>query len=204
MHQLKHLPSIGVPLVLASATVTPSTLAGIEQNLLIQQTYVIREPIRNPRIHYGVQRIPSSCDDHYAYTMDYIRTRQQSAPLLRVIVYCMTKVDVQGFRHRFRKQVSIYTSDLDESSRTRELDDFHGGRKSILVGTSAIGAGYDFSDISLVIFLHGAWSFNDFIQGSGRMARNPNSFGDCITLVRPHGFSLSIRDAYLRTDTADV
>jgi superfamily II DNA helicase RecQ len=116
----------------------------------------------------------------------------------------MTKVDVQRFRHRFRKQVSIYTSDLDASSRTRELDDFHGGRKSILVGTSAIGAGYDFSDISLVIFLYGAWSFNDFIQGSGRMARNPNSFGDCITLVRPHGFSLSIRDAYLRTDTADV
>jgi superfamily II DNA helicase RecQ len=204
MHQLKHLPSIGVPLVLASATVTPSTLAGIEQNLLIQQTHVIREPIRNPRIHYGVQKITSSCDNHYDYTMDYIQTRQQSFPLQRVIVYCMTKADVRAFSHQFRKQVSIYTSDLDESLRAKELDDFTSGRKSILVGTSAIGAGYDFSDISLVIFLHGAWSFNDFIQGSGRMARSPDSSGDCITLVRPNGFNPSVSNAYLRTDTVDV
>ena len=55
-----------------------------------------------------------------------------------------------------------------------------------LVGTSGISAGFDFTDIDLVVFAGGAYDFYDFVQGLGRLARNPTSQGRAILLHDPH------------------
>lgn len=73
--------------------------------------------------------------------------------------------------------VSIYHADLPDDTKQQQLEAFTTQKRMILVATSAIGAGFDFDNIGLVIHLYGAWSISDFIQGSGRLARRPQSKG---------------------------
>lgn len=206
MHQLKLIPTLCLPLVLASATITSSTLVGIQENLLIRQPHIIRDPIRVPNIYYGVQTIPTACQDHLLYVMEFIHQFRADInnPSARVIIYFLSKREVNRFSDQFPSEVSYYHSDLDEAMRASQLDHFNSGQTSILAGTSAISAGYDFRDITLVVYLHGAWSFNDFIQGSGRLARQPGSTGYCIVLAKASGFNPIVKEPpYIRADSID-
>jgi superfamily II DNA helicase RecQ len=71
-------------------------------------------------------------------------------------------------------EAAKFHSNLSDQAKLDQLDQFQSSR-SILVATGAIGAGFDFPDIDLVIhFMPGEYEMTSFIQESGRAGRSPD------------------------------
>jgi superfamily II DNA helicase RecQ len=81
-------------------------------------------------------------------------------------------------------EAAKFHSNLSDQAKLDQLDQFQSSR-SILVATGAIGAGFDFPDIDLVIhFMPGEYEMTSFIQESGRAGRSPDQPGWSYCLVR--------------------
>ena len=196
MKQLIHLNALGLPLILMSATMSPTTIQGIKETLMLPSSQIVRQNINNPAISYQVQRITSDqtpSDQSFAEQrrQDYlaithlILTGPQTG---KTIVYFMAKSDIHQFyedqMNRLRQRgFYYYHADLDDQERPRQLDGFIRADQGVLAATGAIGAGYDFQGVSLVIFFNGCYGLTDFVQGSGRSARSPGCHGDAIILL---------------------
>jgi superfamily II DNA helicase RecQ len=81
-------------------------------------------------------------------------------------------------------EAARFHSDLSDQAKLDQLDLFQSSRY-ILVATGAIGAGFDFPDVDLVIhFLPGEYEMTSFMQESGRAGRSPDQPGWSYCLVR--------------------
>jgi superfamily II DNA/RNA helicase len=72
---------------------------------------------------------------------------------------------------------------MPEAEFRHELDLFIGGDRPILLATSAVGTGFDFSEGNLVVFYPRAWILEDFIQGSGQLSRAADQIGHCVVFT---------------------
>ncbi|CEL12041.1 hypothetical protein ASPCAL15133 [Aspergillus calidoustus] len=69
-------------------------------------------------------------------------------------------------------QFAHFHAKVPEVEKQAELDRFLGGKARILLATTALGAGFDFSHVDVVIHWRGSYSFCDFMQESGRTGRS--------------------------------
>ncbi|THC87349.1 hypothetical protein EYZ11_013206 [Aspergillus tanneri] len=117
------------------------------------------------------------------YLREFIKSfEMQHQVTARVIIFCQTKKLVNNLGEEIPHAV-IFHADLPMETKNSHITKYESGEANILIATGAIGAGFDFALIHLVIHLHGAWSFTDFMQESGRAGRSPDQPGWSYCLV---------------------
>ncbi|KAL4908696.1 P-loop containing nucleoside triphosphate hydrolase protein [Aspergillus multicolor] len=103
------------------------------------------------------------------------------------LVFCMTKRLVHdvytALVEYYGETIARVTGELSDTNKAAELSRVKSGEPFLLLATSALGAGFDFTKINVVVHLEGAWGISDFIQESGRAGRNPASRGWSYCLV---------------------
>ncbi|KAE8383925.1 P-loop containing nucleoside triphosphate hydrolase protein, partial [Aspergillus alliaceus] len=188
MHRVKQVMQLPVPMVFSSATLPKHLETELRSMMMISQAEVIRANINKPNLQYGVQLISQNSEYPEAliqFMKHFEWTNQNTTRPLKIIVFCMSKALVEALHSQY-PETYYFHADLPDPVKSDQLDRFiqagqgQAGQAAqaaqagqagqagpvILMATGAIGAGFDFSDISLIIHLQGAWSFTDFMQES--------------------------------------
>ena len=82
--------------------------------------------------------------------------------------------------------VAPYYSDLPK--KADYLKSFLDGHWHILACTSAISAGFDFTNIDLVIHYGLLWGLTDWVQQSGRLSRDPSKVGHSVIFTQTNQY----------------
>lgn len=188
MWRARQAMALEVPTIFASATLPDHLEEDLYQKIgLGVKPYVFRVKgsINQPTLSYRVQEMPQQAELG-PYLMQSIQNyeRKLGKPL-QTLVFCMSKHLVNELHENYDQVTAYFHADLDEDTKTSELQRFLQKKCAILLATGAIGAGYDFPSIDLVIHLQGAYGLTDFLQESGRASRTPGRLGVSICLVRP-------------------
>ncbi|KAI9035706.1 uncharacterized protein KD926_002987 [Aspergillus affinis] len=198
MNRIRQVTCLPAPMVFASATLPSHLERDLLQTLGLIHPVRIRANINKPSLFYGVKQVPTGIDlDMVA--LDLIRHFSERYPDQKTIIFCMSKRMVEEIHEKNDLITAYFHADLPDSDKQLQLHSFIESKKQILVATSAIGAGYDFQDIGLVIHLQGAHAFTDFIQESGRASRRPGALGFSYTLARPSDFNPRDSDSFEKT-----
>ena len=72
-----------------------------------------------------------------------------------------------------------YNGQMESKERTENQNKFMSGKIKIMVATSAFGMGVDKQDIQLVVHYEVSSSLEDYMQESGRAARDENLQANC-------------------------
>jgi superfamily II DNA helicase RecQ len=196
-YRLGFLGTLPTPLFFASATLTSASVNSIRSMLHLGDSMVVRGDISNPNITYLIEDYPSDLWQQQITVRRLILkdfAPGTKTPHRKSIAYFMSVSEVDRFYDTYIEKsagrgyppIYRYHSKLTDEEKADEIDQFASSPRAVLVGTSAIGAGFDFADITLVVFAGGAYDFYDFIQGSGRLARTPTAKGRAILLRSPH------------------
>ena len=78
-----------------------------------------------------------------------------------------------------------YNGQMESKERTENQNKFMSGKIKIMVATSAFGMGVDKQDIQLVVHYEVSSSLEDYMQESGRAARDENLQANCYILFSP-------------------
>ena len=170
MHLLKQLRLINTQFIFLSATLSAKLQKDLEEHIMIQQNTVIRAQTVRHNISYRVSyfesmREESQFSELQSTLISFIKTFSAQD---RVLIYMMSKASAE--RLRTFLNCAIYHSDSTHKSET--LSDFIAGKELILVTTSALSVGFDYSSIRLVVHFLSSFSLIDFIQESGRAGRD--------------------------------
>jgi superfamily II DNA helicase RecQ len=171
MHRLKQLRMIQTQFIFLTATLSLENEKKLNDMMLLSNNLTIRASISQKNIHYSVRSFRKSDDDSKLDDiMQYIHSFQ-SEHEGKIILYSMTKSFISFVQSHYSDLIACYHADLTTEQKEQELNDFLTAKKSIIIATSALSAGFDFSDISLVIHIQSSWSITEFIQESGRLSR---------------------------------
>lgn len=198
-HKLGFLGTLSTPLFFASATLTLTSVNSIRSMLHLGDSMIVRGDISNPNIIYIVLDYPSETKDQDAMVAKKVLNSYQPGTTdkhHKAIVFYMSMSEVESFYNKYNSRSAAlgmlyppiykYHSKLSDQDKEQQINEFVASPSAVLVGTSGIGAGFDFANVTLVIFAGGAYDFYDFIQGSGRLARHPTSKGQAFLLQNPH------------------
>ena len=105
---------------------------------------------------------------------------------IRTIVYFRSIRELDHFHEIYHHNVAPYYSDL--AKKADYLKSFLDGHKHILACTSAISAGFDFTNIDLVIHYDLPWGLTDWVQQSGRLSRDPQRVGHSVIFTLATGY----------------
>jgi hypothetical protein len=100
---------------------------------------------------------------------------------VKAIIYFRYKGQLNYFASCYPSLVACYYRDLE--GKEEQLKSFLQGEKHILAATNAIGAGFDFHDVNLVIHYMAPWGLTDWVQQSGRLSRQPSQIGHSIIFM---------------------
>lgn len=145
-HMLGFLGSLQVPLFLASATLTSASVNSIRSMLHLGNSMVIRGDISNPNITYIVEDYPSEPKAQREKVYHYLIANL--GPHGKAIIFFMSIPEIDNFYDSWNRaeNASIYRyhSKLTDAEKEHEIDSFEISPKAVLVGTTGIGAGFDF------------------------------------------------------------
>ncbi|PKX88353.1 putative telomere-associated RecQ helicase, partial [Aspergillus novofumigatus IBT 16806] len=117
-------------------------------------------------------------------TLPNMVSSTSARPRAKVIIFCRSKRLVDAISEEMEPEAAKFHADLLDQAKLDQLDLFQSSRY-ILVATGAIGAGYDFPDVDLVIhFMPGKYEMTSFMQESGRAGRSPDQPGWSYCLVK--------------------
>ncbi|EDP48565.1 telomere-associated RecQ helicase, putative [Aspergillus fumigatus A1163] len=193
-----HALALPVPMVFSSATLPHHLQAELVDMMKLgslPEVPIVRADLTLPNMAYMVEKVPDRLpESEYApYLRQSSTTAQASAQAsasartrANVIIFCRTKRLVDALSDQMDPEAAKFHSDLSDQAKLDQLDRFQSSRY-ILVATGAIGAGFDFHDIDLVIhFLPGEYEMTSFMQESGRAGRSPDQPGWSYCLVRAY------------------
>ena len=140
---------INTQFIFLSATLSAELQKDLEEYIMIQQDTVIRAQIVRHNISYRVSyfesmREESQFSELQSTLISFIKTFSAQD---RVLIYIMSKASAE--RLRTFLNCAIYYSDSTHKSKT--LSDFIAGKELILVTTSALSVGFNYSSIRLVV-----------------------------------------------------
>ncbi|KAJ5822351.1 hypothetical protein N7447_004691 [Penicillium robsamsonii] len=178
-----------------TATLSPSALEGIILRLSLPDSpKVIRASINKPNLYYGVCQLPPKGGEDaalrftYNRVLDFIQHNSPpEGPRAQAICFFLYKNQVDRFAEDYNESCAAYHAGLSLEARALNLALFTSNSKPILAATSAIGAGFNFDNVGLIIYFQGCWSLTDFVQGCGRAARAPGAIGFIEVLTRADG-----------------
>ena len=106
----------------------------------------------------------------YAWILNYLRKNNGSG-----IIYCLTINDCEQLALFLRcngANAHAYHGSLNSSDREMLENYFYDNRIKVLVATTALGMGYDKSDVSFVIHMQSPKSILEYYQQIGRAGRD--------------------------------
>ena len=167
---------------------------------------MIRANINQPRIEYSVRffqdsegTIQTHFEELFQFLVDF-QTKQSTqnneiSSGKSILVYFPSKRLINRFQSIYPDAVILFYADLPSEEKDQNLKDFETGRFPILAAISAIGAGYDFTNIQLVVHFYFAYEFTNFIQETGRACRQPGTRGYSVVYTTPWELKLKPEDS---------
>ena len=149
-----------------------------------------RQFLSNPATHEADSaQSPVSTMAHHVLQVD----RAERLPVLldltsapgRTVVFTRTKHGAKALARQLSRSgvpaVELH-GNLSQNARTRNLDDFHAGRATVLVATDIAARGIHVDDVALVIHADPPADHKAYLHRSGRTARAGNA-GTVVTLA---------------------
>lgn len=201
MRRAWHALALNAPMVFASATLPSHLQEELIEMLQLPKhlciTYRATNILKN--MSYRVQALPAQFTEsaYPGYLMQFIKEFEAAykpfgqQDRARVIIFCRSKALVDSLFDALQPYAARFHADLADNDKHSQLACFR-DQTRLLLATSGIGAGYDFSDVNLVIhFMPGTYEMTNFIQESGRAGRSSNQLSWSYCLVRPWQLQLS-------------
>ena len=185
LSRIKDLRQGDVQFIGLSATILPAAVTKTMElmHFLPGNTLLIRAPTQRKEIAYSVFEIIhtsySSSDPAEALyrdaddgqsrkVIDYIKQSvSRYSHKERALIFCKTKNDAENFAHAL--ECNLYHADVTEKESI--LESWRSGTNKALVATSALGAGFDYPTVELVVNYQKPRNIIDFSQESGRGGR---------------------------------
>jgi superfamily II DNA helicase RecQ len=194
MERLWHTLALPIPMIFASATLPLHLEAELTTMLgLRYKPKIIRERLLIKQMAYRVESIPKGLTPagYPSYILQFLKdimTQREPGPRedAKIIIFCATKASVDSLWEALEPKATRFYAGLTEEEKSKNLSLFQ-TQASILLATTAIGAGYDFPNIEIVIhFLPGRYEITNFLQESGRAGRSPDARAYSYCLVAPY------------------
>lgn len=119
--------------------------------------------------------------------------RNEVQPTESVVIYVWRKVTADQLAKQLRPYVkggvSAYHGDMLADARSAVQANFMSGKLKVVVATVAFGMGLDKPDIRLVVHYGIPKSIENYIQETGRCARDGQP-GKCVALVSPKDYQM--------------
>ncbi|MDO9367033.1 MAG: DEAD/DEAH box helicase [Sphingopyxis sp.] len=118
---------------------------------------------------------------------DTLRSIIESEDIHTAIIFCNRKTTVRELAkslQRYGYKAGEIQGDMDQSSRTAELDRFKAGTINILVASDVAARGLDVKGVSHVFNFDAPWHPDDYVHRIGRTGR-AGAQGRAFTLVTP-------------------
>jgi superfamily II DNA helicase RecQ len=170
-----------VPFVLLSATVVVGSEEEELGKLFFSSLRVIRSCTTRSNVALGVEKVAQR-EDIAAKVASMIKNGNE-----RTIVFVLSKKECEELANALRsKQVRacFSHSGLGEEAQKAAQKGWVDGSFPVLVATSGYLYGVDHPHVRQVIFVRGAYTMSDLVQGLGRAGRD-NASSTCTVLVRP-------------------
>ncbi|MBP5357626.1 MAG: ATP-dependent DNA helicase RecQ [Treponema sp.] len=177
----KIIDRINPPVVTAfTATASPPVLSRISEVLFHGKSHVVKSEFDRPNIHYYVRNA-------YAKKREAFRLAvTEQKPL---IIFCGTRAKSEDMARELSEymghdKVRFYHAGLEREEKTTVEKWFYDKTDAVLCCTVAFGMGVDKKDIHTVIHLEPSNNAENYLQESGRAARD-GSIGKGILLWSP-------------------
>jgi superfamily II DNA/RNA helicase len=118
---------------------------------------------------------------------DTLRSLIEAEDIKTAIIFCNRKTTVRELAkslQRYGYKAGEIQGDMDQSSRTAELDRFKAGTINILVASDVAARGLDVKGVSHVFNFDAPWHPDDYVHRIGRTGR-AGAQGRAFTLVTP-------------------
>ena len=177
----KIIDRINPPVVTAfTATASPSVLSRISEVLFHGKSHIVKSDFDRPNIHYYVQN---------AYAKKRAAFRLAVLEQKPLIIFCGTRAKSEDMARELseylgRDKVRFYHAGLEREEKTAVEKWFYNKTDAVLCCTVAFGMGVDKKDIHTVIHLEPSANAENYLQESGRAARD-GSIGKGILLWSP-------------------
>jgi ATP-dependent RNA helicase RhlE len=170
------------------------------QNLLFSATFpdeirnLARALLRNPaEIQVAARNAAAESVTHVLHPVAREKKREllsyliQTRGLKQVLVFCGTRIGANRLAHQLRKDrihADAIHGDKTQAERELALQDFKGGKTSVLVATDVASRGLDIEGLPQVINFDVPHSPEDYVHRIGRTGR-AGLTGEAISLVSP-------------------
>jgi superfamily II DNA helicase RecQ len=196
MKRIWHTLALPVSMIFATATLPLYLQDELTQQLALGiQPYILRGDLVIKSLSYRVERLSARLQpkDYPGFLTQWIKqfiieNLPETGQKAKTIIFCRTKRDINELYNSLQPQAARFTSDLPEEEKLSQLSLFE-TKANILLATGAIGAGYDFPGVNLVIhFMPGRYEITNFIQEAGRAGRDPDTpaWSYCLIPTSPY------------------
>jgi ATP-dependent DNA helicase RecQ len=174
--------ALGIPQALAlTATATPRVRGQIAERLRMEHPTEVVAPPHRANLRLGVHIVPGNLKIERAGRI-LKRLRRPG------IVYCATKKavdEIHGALVRAQIPCAKYHGGMTTAERNAAQRKYmKGGRRLVMVATSAFGMGIDKPDIRYIAHYQAPGSLEQYIQQAGRAGRDGKP-SDCLLLFDP-------------------
>ena len=197
MHSLKRLRIFATQFVFFSATLPNFVLSELEKSIVLTKNTILRTSTTRNNISYRVKVFPKTVRQESERFEEVLRTiidlKADFEVSDRVIIFVIDTNTARNLSEYLG--CKYYSSNVEEKDKV--IDSFISFDR-ILVATSALGEGFNYSSIRLIIHYISSFSFIDFQQQTGRAGRDQkNSIS--LTLTMDNELRYSNRDSDFKT-----
>jgi RecQ family ATP-dependent DNA helicase len=172
MQKLGKLAAAETQMVMLTATLPPS-----EEDELFRRMYVEREQVElfraataRTNVAYRVIRVGKEARKKEVEEMvtNMVRQKLRKHKKGKVVVYSNSVAKVK----ELAQQLGCHAYHHKAVGKASMLEEFAGGKKRVIVATSALGMGVDIPDIRCIIHIDWPFTVLDYAQESGRAGRD--------------------------------
>ena len=197
MHSLKRLRIFATQFVFFSATLPDQVLSDLEKSMVISNNTILRTSTIRNNISYRVKVFPKEVRQESERFEEVLKTLIDLTVDFevsdRIIIFVMDTNTAKNLSKYL--ECRYYSSNVEEKDKV--IDSFISSDR-ILVATSALGEGFDYSSIRVIIHYISSFSFIDFQQQTGRAGRDQkNSIS--LTLTMDNELRYNDRDDEFKT-----
>lgn len=180
LYLIKCLREGSVPFLCLTATACYEAILKImtQMHLLPGNTLLIRAPTLGSEIVYSVLKLTSlpncqpieasysSINGQYLRVMDYIKGFIDTfQPKERALIFCLSKWEAEGVAAAL--QCQYYHLTVEDKQKQLVINSWREGKQKVLAATSALGAGFDYAEVKLVVHYGKPRNILEFSQESG-------------------------------------
>lgn len=182
MNSLAWVGTVGVPVIVQSATIPPSILPHLFVKLGVTMYHICRQPTPRPNIRYTVVIVPNALTEV---------TRRWNEALLgtgRTLIFCTDTTTVTRLSQLFN--IPKCTGRENAADTMAVLSQLRAGTIRGIVCTIVLGVALDVPDVDLIIHYGCPYNMVGYSQETGRGGRTPDTFAKSVVILekdrRPH------------------